>query len=278
MQVKSYDLSPLDSEWTRRISEIRYWPTKKLLKQFKRFYKFKPAHFNRDAIVEKVAYYYQYLVLKYQGVKLSPRLLERTRRVVKNHIKNETVFEQENLDRREVNYMAKKKVAKKKGGPSIASMVYALIEKGLSDEKIIKAVKKKHPESKINKVHMAWYRRQLKIKNGEIVIDNLYLQNEVEPGIQVPDIFTLYEQNIGIVTPLIAEDLQEAQDIYPPEWIESAFKEAVRLNKRSWKYIVRILERWKFEGKADGKPGRDIKKTRDSDRYIKGKYGYMVKR
>ncbi len=93
-----------------------------------------------------------------------------------------------------------------------------------------------------------------------------------------PNIFSLYEQNIGMLTPMIAEELQEAEKTYPAEWIESAFKEAVALNKRSWKYIARILERWATEGKDDGKLGRDFKKEDDREKYIRGKYGHMVQR
>jgi DNA replication protein len=93
-----------------------------------------------------------------------------------------------------------------------------------------------------------------------------------------PDIFSLYEQNIGMLTPMIAEELQDAEKLYPADWIESAFKEAVSLNKRSWKYIARILERWAVEGRDDGKPWRDFKKENDREKYIRGKYGHMVKR
>ena len=91
------------------------------------------------------------------------------------------------------------------------------------------------------------------------------------------NIFTLYEQNIGIITPMIAEELKEADKIYPPQWIEEAFKEAVTLNKRSWKYIARILERWASEGKDSGEYRRDIKKD-GPDKYVKGRYGHLVKR
>ena len=91
------------------------------------------------------------------------------------------------------------------------------------------------------------------------------------------NIFALYEQNIGIIQPLIAEELKEADKLYPPQWIEEAFKEAVALNKRSWRYIARILERWASEGKDSGEYKRDIKKD-DPDKYIKGKYGHLVKR
>lgn len=91
------------------------------------------------------------------------------------------------------------------------------------------------------------------------------------------NIFALYEQNIGVITPLIAEELKEAEKLYPPQWIEEAFKEAVTLNKRSWRYIARILERWASEGKDSGEYRRDIKKD-GPDKYIKGQYGHLVKR
>jgi DNA replication protein len=98
-------------------------------------------------------------------------------------------------------------------------------------------------------------------------------------GYQPPtvNIFTLYEQNIGMITPMIAENLKEAEELYPPQWIEEAFKEAVALNKRSWRYIARILERWASEGKDSGEYKRDIKKD-GPDKYIKGKYGHLVQR
>ncbi len=119
-----------------------------------------------------------------------------------------------------------------------------------------------------------------KIRNGELVLTGLkaggqtYLDVETEPP---PDIFTLYEQNIGMLTPMIAEELREAEKLYPEVWIRDAIKEAVSLNKRSWRYIARILERWSAEGKKDGTYRRDSKKT-DPDKYSKQKYGHMVKR
>ena len=65
-----------------------------------------------------------------------------------------------------------------------------------------------------------------------------------------PTIFTLYEQNIGLLVPLIAEQLTDAADHYPEDWITSAFREASEQNKRSWSYIRAILRRWETEGKV----------------------------
>ena len=116
-----------------------------------------------------------------------------------------------------------------------------------------------------------------RIESGELKISGLkaaektYVETE-EP----PDIFTLYEQNIGMLTPLIADELKEAEKLYPESWLRDAVKEAVALNKRNIRYIMRILERWSTEGKTDGTYQR-VSKT-DPDKYIKGKYGHMVRR
>lgn len=112
-----------------------------------------------------------------------------------------------------------------------------------------------------------------KIQNGEISIGPLPKGEPQAPPEQI-NIFAIYEQNIGMLTPMIAEELKEAEKLYPASWIEDAFKEAVSLNKRSWRYISRILERWASEGKDNGTTGPDSKK----DKYIKGKYGHLIRR
>ena len=92
---------------------------------------------------------------------------------------------------------------------------------------------------------------------------------------ELPDIFALYEQNIGMLTPMIAEELRDAEKVYPERWIRDAIKEATNQNKRKWSYISAILGRWLTEG-SDGSYQRDSKK--DPDKYVKGKYGHMVRR
>jgi len=118
-----------------------------------------------------------------------------------------------------------------------------------------------------------------KIESGEFQLPGLKAagQDYVEVE-ELPDIFTLYEQNIGMLTPMIAEELREADKLYPAAWIRDAIKEAVSLNKRSWRYIAAILERWSSEGRGSGAYRRDSAKKTDPDKYIKGKYGHMVRR
>ncbi len=71
--------------------------------------------------------------------------------------------------------------------------------------------------------------------------------------IERPNIFTLYEQNIGLLAPLVAEELRDASERYPWDWIEAAFREATQQNKRKWSYIRAILRRWETDGKG-GEP------------------------
>ncbi|MFC1873929.1 DnaD domain-containing protein [Chloroflexota bacterium] len=121
-----------------------------------------------------------------------------------------------------------------------------------------------------------------KIQHGEMTLAGLktggqsYADADVEP---LPDIFTLYEQNIGMLTPMIADELREAEKLYPEDWIRDAIREAVSLNKRSWRYIARILENWLAKGRGDGTHQRDTKKTGGgTDKYVGQKYGHIIRR
>lgn len=96
----------------------------------------------------------------------------------------------------------------------------------------------------------------------------------VQLEVQRPNIFVIYEQNIGPLTPLLSEELIEAEDTYPASWIEDAFREAVELNKRSWRYIQRILERWAAEGRTDEEARRGDEG--DPRRFIEGEYADYI--
>jgi DNA replication protein len=117
-----------------------------------------------------------------------------------------------------------------------------------------------------------------RIDSGELELPGLKTIKPLPaPAEPLPDIFTLYEQNIGMLTPLIADELRDAEKSYPADWIRDAIKEAVLHNKRNIKYITKILENWSVEGRGDGAYQRDSKKT-GPDKYFKGRYGHMVRR
>ncbi len=116
-----------------------------------------------------------------------------------------------------------------------------------------------------------------RIKSGELKPGALVKAEPYQIRPEQPDIFTLYEKNIGMVTPIIAEELKEAEKLYPASWLQDAFKEAADLNKRNWRYISRILERWAAEGKHDGEPGRYSKADSSPEEYRR-RYGHLLKR
>ena len=89
-------------------------------------------------------------------------------------------------------------------------------------------------------------------------------QMPIELALERPNIYKLYEQNIGPLTPLIADALKEAEAEYPDEWVQDAFRIAVEGNKRNWRYIQAILNRWQEEGRHERKQQdrRDTEKDR----------------
>jgi DnaD/phage-associated family protein len=82
-----------------------------------------------------------------------------------------------------------------------------------------------------------------------------------------PNIFELYEENIGAITPMMAEILKEDEKTYPDSWIVQAIEIAVTRNVRNWKYVRAILERWQKEGRGDEQNRRDD--SQDPSRYRK---------
>lgn len=88
------------------------------------------------------------------------------------------------------------------------------------------------------------------------------LEMPVDLVLDGPNIFRLYEDHIGPLTPMIADALRDAESAYPPAWIEEAVRIAVENNKRSWRYIAAILTRWQQEGRDERKDRSDTEKNR----------------
>jgi DNA replication protein len=81
-----------------------------------------------------------------------------------------------------------------------------------------------------------------------------------------PNIFQLYEANIGPLTPMIADALRDAEQTYQANWVEDAFRIAVERNKRNWHYIEAILHRWQEGGRDDRKDRQDRRDTEEARR------------
>ncbi len=79
-----------------------------------------------------------------------------------------------------------------------------------------------------------------------------------------PNIYRLYEENIGALTVLVADMLKDAEEEYSEKWIAEAIALAVKANARNWNYVEAILKRWKEEGYGKKQNRQDASKdTRD---------------
>jgi len=103
-------------------------------------------------------------------------------------------------------------------------------------------------------------------------------QEPVQALSEPPNIFRLYEENIGPLTPMIADELSEAEQSYSSAWIEEAIRIAVENNKRNLRYIFAILESWRREGKHGQKEKlQDRPDSPEAGRkYVEGKYSEFI--
>ena len=95
-------------------------------------------------------------------------------------------------------------------------------------------------------------------------------------GEQRPNIFELYEQNIGPLTPMIAEGLREAEAQYPPDWIEDAIRISLENNVRKWRYVDAILKSWQEKGRNDRKDQQNSES--DARKYVEGEFSDFIER
>jgi DnaD/phage-associated family protein len=69
---------------------------------------------------------------------------------------------------------------------------------------------------------------------------------------KISNLIKIYEENIGVATPVVLRELNDICDVYPDGWFEEATGEAVRYNARNLIYIKAILETWFTKGKNNG--------------------------
>jgi DNA replication protein len=92
---------------------------------------------------------------------------------------------------------------------------------------------------------------RLKGKESDASVE-LDLGKHVDVTVYRPNIFALYEQHLGPLNPLLAEQLRDAERSYPKSWIEQAIIEAVHYNKRNWRYVQTVLSQWEDSGGPSG--------------------------
>jgi len=79
-------------------------------------------------------------------------------------------------------------------------------------------------------------------------------ENQSSENSEIGKVFKTYESEIGMLTPFVRENMLDAMEHYPRDWIIEAIKEAAAQNARNWSYAESILKRWKSQGfKSDSR-------------------------
>lgn len=69
------------------------------------------------------------------------------------------------------------------------------------------------------------------------------------PAARPPRAAEVYEQEIGVLSPAVADAIAEAAARWPEPWLIEAIRLAALRNARSWRYALAVLERWEAEGR-----------------------------
>lgn len=142
-------------------------------------------------------------------------------------------------------------------GEDVVQAVKAALDKAVARGSVLRATVESHGASRqVFTLNTEPDRRALERLDGA----NLPAETTGEVhdhAMQRPSIYRLYEENIGLLNPVVAEEMKEAEGLYPLSWIEEAIKEAARFNKKSWRYIQRILETWAREGPSTPRQAQD---------------------
>ena len=122
-------------------------------------------------------------------------------------------------------------------------------------------------QSKLNKSKLK------ETKEEEIISSNNFSKE---------DVFEIYKRELAgmheeeSISEYMEGEIEGAINRFSAAWVVDAIREAVKQNKRTWVYVVGILNNWKRYGKNVGK--RKDKISQDPDKYVKGKYGHMTQR
>lgn len=95
------------------------------------------------------------------------------------------------------------------------------------------------------------------IAQSQLIKDSIKpsINQEQQEG-ERPNIYAVYEKEIGLLTPYIADAMKEMEAALPAAWILDAMKEAAANNKRNWKYVQAILKRWQEQGSQEPRKGK----------------------
>ena len=90
--------------------------------------------------------------------------------------------------------------------------------------------------------------RERKVKESKVKESK---ENRIDDNAREDDaeeVLNLYQNEVGIVSPTVAELLLDAIKVNSSEWVKAAIHEAVKHNARNWSYVDAILKSWRNNG------------------------------
>lgn len=88
--------------------------------------------------------------------------------------------------------------------------------------------------------------------------------------------FVVWEQEMQGITPMIADTLKDWVREYGAAWVVDAIREAKLSGGNTPKYVYRILDRWRREGKGGRAKGGAGKDEQDGSRFVSGKFAAFI--
>jgi len=83
------------------------------------------------------------------------------------------------------------------------------------------------------------------------------------------EIFKAYESEIGMLTSFVRDDVMDAIELYPKDWIIEAIKVAAKNNARKWSYVEAVLKSWQVNGyKTDVRANKQNGKGKQPKSYL----------
>jgi DNA replication protein len=164
---------------------------------------------------------------------------------------------------------------------ALSKMDFNIKELGLSAEEITRGLEKAVQRGSLLKVQretaVYFLLNSPRGRAGAQAIENG--QWNPKTGVSVspmerPNVFRLYEENMGPLTPLIADRLKDAEQTYSEQWLAEAIEIAVTNNVRKLSYVEAILKDWKENGRGEKQDRHDAEE--DRRKYVEGKYSDYI--
>jgi DnaD/phage-associated family protein len=92
----------------------------------------------------------------------------------------------------------------------------------------------------------------------------------------VGKIYKHFENEIGVISKSITREIDTAIELYDPEWIIDAIKEAALHNVRKWSYVTAILKSWNRSGRNGDKDRQESEEN--YKRYLEGEFAEFIQR